>query len=353
MIGLRQDKSLAPMENKEDNVKRKTATLAALFCVIGLLCGTALEASPAKTPAPIQPVTLKIWSAFETHAWTANPFLHWFIDRVNKKGKGVNLSIELVGGPEVFPTFEGIEALRRGLVDAAYTATSYHVGVVPESDAMKLSRLTPWEERVSGAYALMNEFHQKRANVYFLYRIGLDDYFHLYLNVSRETPDLSGLKIRSTPIYDSLVKALGGTTITIAPPEVYTALERGVVNGYGWPAVGIRDRKWEEVTKYIFGPAFYGSPTGVFLNLDTWNRLHENQRALLASVASEMERESHEAWADMVKKEYEALGKLGIKRIQFSPQDTEMFIRKAYESAWEEVIRKAPDAAKLKPLMSK
>ena len=32
-----------------------------------------------------------------------------------------------------------------------------------------------------------------------------------------------------------MVEALGGTAITTPPGEVYTALERGVVDGYGWP----------------------------------------------------------------------------------------------------------------------
>ncbi len=42
-----------------------------------------------------------------------------------------------------------------------------------------------------------------------------------------------------------------------APGEVYTALERGVVDGYGWPITGIFDLGWHEKTKYRVDPGFY------------------------------------------------------------------------------------------------
>ena len=37
----------------------------------------------------------------------------------------------------------------------------------------------------------------------------------------------------------------------------YTALERGVVDGYGWPVTGIFDLGWEKVTKFRMEPPFY------------------------------------------------------------------------------------------------
>ena len=74
--------------------------------------------------------------------------------------------------------------------------------------------------------------------------------FHIYLNKKIDKLDFTGLKIRVTPVYKDIVEALGGTTVTTAPGEVYTALERGVVDGYGWPITGIFDLGWEKVTKF-------------------------------------------------------------------------------------------------------
>ena len=97
--------------------------------------------------------------------------------------------------------------------------------------------------------------------------------FHIYLNKKIDKLDFTGLKIRVTPVYKDIVEALGGTTVTTAPGEVYTALERGVVDGYGWPVTGIFDLGWEKVTKFRMEPAFYSVEVGVLVNLDTWKGL--------------------------------------------------------------------------------
>ena len=97
------------------------------------------------------------------------------------------------------------------------------------------------------------------------------------MNKKIDKLDFTGLKIRVTPVYKDIVEALGGTTVTTAPGEVYTALERGVVDGYGWPVTGIFDLGWEKVTKFRMEPAFYSVEVGVLVNLDTWKGL--NRRA--------------------------------------------------------------------------
>ena len=82
-----------------------------------------------------------------------------------------------------------------------------------------------------------------------------------------------------------MVEALGGTPITTAPGEVYTALERGVADGYGWPVTGIFDLGWEKVTKFRMEPAFYSVEVNVLVNLDTWKSLNDAQRKVLSDAA--------------------------------------------------------------------
>src|SRR5204863_164745 len=83
-----------------------------------------------------------------------------------------------------------------------------------------------------------------------------------------DKPDLTGLKIRVTPVYRDFFQALNATVVTTAPGEVYTALERGVVDGYGWPIQGIFEMKWEEKTKYRVDPGFYNAEVTLVICLD-------------------------------------------------------------------------------------
>ncbi len=45
--------------------------------------------------------------------------------------------------------------------------------------------------------------------------------------------DLTGMKIRSSPAYRDFIKEMGGTPVVMPITEMYTALQRGTVEGVG------------------------------------------------------------------------------------------------------------------------
>jgi TRAP-type mannitol/chloroaromatic compound transport system substrate-binding protein len=113
------------------------------------------------------------------------------------------------------------------------------------------------ELRKNGGYDAMAALYAQKMNAIFLARLVDNNPFHLYLNKPIEKADLTGLKLRITPVYRDFFQALGATVVQTAPGEVYTALERGVVDGYGWPITGVFDLGWNEKTKYRVDPGFY------------------------------------------------------------------------------------------------
>ena len=218
---------------------------------------------------------------------------------------------------------------------------------------MILSQVTPMEERENGAYDLMDKFHREKAGIHFLCRLGLQPYFNFYMNVELDKVDFKGLKLRSTPAYDHIIKHLEGAIIRTQMSEVYTALERGTIDGYGFPTLGITDHKLEEVTKAIWGPAFYSSPTGFFVNLAKWDSLAEEQRAVLTEIAKIMEVKSTQMFGDYVKKDREVLKKAGVKIHKLSPENEKKLLEITQTTGWKVILEKAPGAAALKPLMTK
>ena len=121
---------------------------------------------------------------------------------------------------------------------------------MPEADAWKLTERPMPELRKNGGYDAMAALYAQKMNAIFLARLVDNNPFHLYLNKPIDKPDLTGLKLRITPVYRDFFQALGATVVQTAPGEVYTALERGVVDGYGWPITGVFDLGWNEKTKY-------------------------------------------------------------------------------------------------------
>jgi len=310
-----------------------------------LVFGNLVQAGP-------KPVELKLWSAWPNKMDPSKPGLQMLIDMINEKGKPVNLSIRYVGGPEIFGPFQGCESLQKGIVDIAYTAAAYNTGVIPQVDAMKLMQTMPWEDRKSGAFALMNKWHNEKG-LEFLARASSGQGFQGYLNENRTKPDLEGLTMRIVPIYIPLIKALHAKGVTTSGGEVYTALERGTVDGFWWGGREIRPWGWNEVCKYIWGPPFWTVDVYVFMNQKKWNELDPAQREVLTGLFKEYEKKTHDAQvslqADITKKLLEG----GMKEIKFSPKDEKWYIDMAYSEGWAAAIKKSAKVKELKPLVSK
>ncbi|MGI9333500.1 MAG: TRAP transporter substrate-binding protein DctP, partial [Gammaproteobacteria bacterium] len=176
-------------------------------------------------------------AAFPKSVLFTKSFLR-YVDKVNAGGKGI-VQIQFAGGPEVIKGLDQGDAVRRGAIEMAYVPGSYYPGVVPETDALVGSNMTPMEQRSSGGTALFNEIHQKKLNAYYLGHIDGGVVFHIYMIDKPALKadgrlDLAGVKLRGAPIYrEFFTDYLGATYVQVRVPEVYTALERGTVDGLG------------------------------------------------------------------------------------------------------------------------
>jgi TRAP-type C4-dicarboxylate transport system substrate-binding protein len=271
---------------------------------------------------------------------------------VAKKYPG-ELKIDYVGGPEAVKSTDQVQACQRGMVDMAYTTNAYYLSVLPEVDAYKLSEFTPMEERVNGAWKYMNDLHEKKG-LYLLGRLGLGEKFHLYLKKPIQSADLKGLNIRVSPMYLQIIKGLGGNPVVIPPTEVYAALERNVVDGFCWPAVGIRDWGWQKQVKYIVDPGFYQVPNPLVMNLSAWTNLPKKFKELFMEAAIEAEKRTIAHFDDLAKQERPILLKEGLQVIDLPAAEKEKFLKVGFDEGWKDVLAKNPDAgAKLKELLTK
>ena len=312
---------------------RKLVSLVSAFVLAGTM-----------TVANAQEVTLRAVTSFAEGTQFSKNFER-FVEKVNKDGKGV-IQINYIGGPRAIPPFEVGNAVRSKVVDIANVTGAFYTNLMPEADALKLINTPAAEQRKNGTWEYINDLHNKKVNSYYLARQFVSVPFHIYMNKKIDKPDFTGLKIRVTPVYRDIVQALGGTPITTPPGEVYTALERGVADGYGWPILGIFDLGWEKVTKFRMEPAFYSVEVNVLVNQDTWKSLNDAQRKVLTDAALWLENLDATESAELVKAERERQAKAGIQPIEFDAAASQAFLKKAYDVAWQSVIAKAPESGK-------
>jgi TRAP-type C4-dicarboxylate transport system substrate-binding protein len=325
-----------PRDSKEESMK-KTVCLAL--------------AALAPLAAYAQETTLRAVSAFAENTEYVRK-LEGFIKEVNAQGKG-SLSINFIGGPKAMPPFEVGNAVRTGVVDIGMSTGAFYTTIMPEADALKLTQIPAAELRKNGAYELINRIWNEKANMQYLGRVIDFTPFHLYLTKKIDKPDLTGLKIRVTPVYRDFFQALNATVVTTAPGEVYTALERGVVDGYGWPIQGIFEMKWEEKTKYRVDPGFYNAEVSLVMNLDKWKGLTQTQRNLLNKQAIALEQQAV-TWKKLNEEDTKRQAQAGVQTITFDAATAKQYHDKAYEVGWAAAIKASPTyGPQMKKLFSK
>jgi TRAP-type transport system periplasmic protein len=308
----------------------------------------ALALAPA---VQAQETTLRLVSAFPENGLYVQHVTPW-MQKFNADGKGL-LQINFIGGPKAIPTFEVGNAVKTGVVDMALTTGAFYTNLMPEADALKLATVSAADQRKNGAFDLINEIWNRKANMQYLVRMVDYTPFHLYINKKIDKPDLTGMKIRITPVYRDFFQALNANVVTTAPGEVYTALERGVVDGYGWPIHGIFDLNWQEKTKMRVDPGFYNAEVSLVMNLDAYRKLSARQREFLQGQVLALEARNEE-WKKTNDVEAKRQAATGIQTIEFKGAVAKQYVDKAYEVGWAAMIKASPEyGQRLRKLLSK
>lgn len=334
---------------------KRSKTLARFLSMAILWMGAVFLLSVPSTVIAKDTIVLKAVTSFPKNAMV-NRALPDLIDLVEKKSNG-RLKINYVGGPEVVKSFDQGEALRRGVIDMIlYTPFGYLKSFAPVLQAKGLSQLTPWEERKAGVHDIWDEICQKKIGAKYLGSIHSVIDFSIYTNKKVEKlSDFKGLKIRAMPLYTPFLKKLGAKPIIIPPTDIYTAMQRGVVDGYMFTSdFEIPDWGWHEVTKYKILPGVFQLENATLVNLKKYNSLPKDLQQVLEDCVEVFEgvdtvrilRRKDKAWEEMQAQ--------GVSEISLPPGEAQEYIKTAYEATWEEIIKEGAEyGPKLKKLISK
>jgi len=137
------------------------------YVTIALGLCLCLSVSFSVGQAAAKKITIKAISAWPTNDGSVKEDYLGFVSNANKalqdKFPG-QIEIKYIGGPEAIPTRDQPDALRVGTVEMYFGTPAYYVGTAPAANISKMTQLTPWEERASGAHALFDEIHRKKLN---------------------------------------------------------------------------------------------------------------------------------------------------------------------------------------------
>jgi TRAP-type C4-dicarboxylate transport system substrate-binding protein len=301
---------------------------------------SALALAVASWAAPSSAATLKALGCFAKSHDYIEAFFDTFIKPLND-AKGP-IKINYLGGPEVTPSQKAAPALQRGVVDVLLCPAAYYGGLFGEARLPGVQNQSLEEIRKNGGFDMMQEAWGKKLNARIIAWTHFGGQkFYMYTSfkpkLSKEVGvDLKGLKIRSTGLYNPFLKAMGATTVVIAPPDVYSALERGVVAGLAWPWGSVAKYGWEKFLKYRIKPDFFGASVLVLINKDKYNSLSSAEKDQLEKQARIYEQKSPQIMIDKGVEDDAKLAKAGVQDIELEGEYARAYIRTIYEAKWAE-----------------
>jgi TRAP-type transport system periplasmic protein len=303
-----------------------------------------------------QEVVLRAASMFDAGTSPSKPFER-FIDFVNAEGKGV-IRIQYVGGGgKIMSPFEMGSALKTGVFDVLNGNSGFYSNLLPEAAAIKLIRKPLPELRESGAWEYLQKLENQKMNAHLLtFSMGYMP-FHIYLRkgvTPPSGPDFKGIKLRSTPNHQAVFTALKAIGIRMDPHEIYSGMERGVVDGFGWPIYGMDEIGLLPTTGFRIDPGYFVAVQELLINLNTWNKLNARQKAVLQFGATWLEAWLPAYTAQLIEINKKLQADAGVRVVQYKGADAERMLEMAYKAAWEEVIRNNPEQGpKLRQLLDR
>lgn len=249
-------------------------------------------------------------------------------------------------GPDVIPTFEQFQPVQSGMFDLSFTHATYHAGTISTGVGMDATIADPVKRRTSGLF----DFLDKEYNKLGIKLVSLPPvapyHFITKSPLSGKTPSLQGLKMRSNPSLQNTILALGGSPVTMAGGEVYTSLQKGVIDGAAWTLVGVKDFKWQEVASYMVRPTFGSISMMITMNLNKYNSLTPEERRWIDEAGKKTELDSDEFFKKLIADEFAFLKSAGMKETNMSADDTKNVEKYWNEGLWKMSQQSSADAGK-------
>ena len=272
-------------------------------------------------------------------------FEQW-VKQVNELGEG-QFRIIFVGGPEAIPTFEQADAVRTGVVHMVFGPATYYIGLLPEVEALFSSNLTPRETRANGGIELMDRIHRQKLDVRYLARAMFIE-FHVF---TREKPpldaggipDLRSTLIRGGPVWRGFINSLGARFVNVAAPDIYMALERNMIQGVGWPIVGLEDSSWHQHLKYRIDPGVFSSDVGIIFNQDRWEQLPASVRDILHKAVLDYETDSYDRFQKLTRGLDERMRQLGMEAVPLDGNGERKYRQLAHDVIWQRLRERSPE----------
>jgi TRAP-type C4-dicarboxylate transport system substrate-binding protein len=253
-------------------------------------------------------------------------------------------------GPNVVPVSEQFQPIQSGVFDLLFTTSVYHMGTTAMGVAIEATEADIDKRRERGLFGYMEE-HYSKLGVKLLAVMPVANYNIITSKPLADSgPSFSGLKLRVVPTMAPTAKALGASVVNIPPGEIYTGLQKGVIDGFSFLAVGLKDFKIHEVAKYLIRPTFAYVSFSIFMNKARFDRLTPDQQEYVIAAAIKSETDGKNIFRQKQIEEEKFLISKGMQIVELPPSEAKQLNETFAEVVWDLAEKKTSEVIGLHKL---
>ncbi len=300
-----------------------------------LLAGGAVVIAPFWTSSVrAQAREFKVLSSLPANIALSRELIRAYLDNLQAASGGAITS--RLSGPEVVPFADQFQPAAAGAFDMLYTHGAYHSGTTAIGLAIDAVAPDPAKRRSSGVFDFIDRHYNALGlKLLAITATGSKGYQFVTKQPIKGPQGLQGLKVRGTVSYHPMIKALGGAPVVMGGGEIYSSLEKGVIDAAAWGLTGVADLKWDEVAKYLVRPSFGSASFLTFMNLKVWTGLSPAQQKVFNDEAVKLESASIKRFDELAVEEFALLKKRGMQESMFAPVDATRLEELWAQGVWE------------------
>ena len=246
-------------------------------------------------------------------------------DRIWERTNG-QVNILISSFPEL--GLNGIDTLRlieNGTLGMAEVYSGYIGDDVPSVEISNLWGLVSDTETnlniVDAVREPVHEILEDRLNAVVLAEIYYPGQHFFTVKPLRTKADFDGMNIRiHNELLNDLIPGMGAQPQWVPFAEVYTALERGVLDAALTCGICGLGQRWYEVSNYLVGPLASWGVTYITVNQDQWDEIPADLQAIMREEALKHQEANRRLLDDWTKEGIDENVARGMEYIEFTPE---------------------------------
>ncbi|MCK0769578.1 MULTISPECIES: TRAP transporter substrate-binding protein [Chromohalobacter] len=261
-------------------------------------------------------------------------------EAVEKDSNG-SLQVENYPSQTLSQADETYEAAVNGIADIGITAQGYTNGRFPLSQIVELPGVA--SSAPEGACVLQTLYDDGKidseyddTHVLFMFTTG-PGYIHTRETDVQTPSDLEGLRMRRpTSVAGNILNNMGAEPVGMPAPEIYTSMQRGVLDGLSFPWEGMKTFRLNELTEYHTQVPFYTLIFVATMSQDTYDSLSPEQQKAI-------DENSGMKWAEKAGKVFAADDKAGKKEAEEAGHTIRVIDNPLENSEWAKPLKAGID----------